>query len=74
MIDRVKEVKEVGDQIGDEIVTELGDLVNHLKKAQPSLQPLVTYFEGELTKLKNELHADATIKEIQEIMYALPSK
>lgn len=68
LTERVKEVKQVGEEIGNEIVTELTDLVEHLKKAQPSLKPLISYFETELTKLKNELHADQTIKEIQDIL------
>lgn len=64
----LKEVKVIIDKIGEELYTEFNDLLEHLKKSQPSLKSLVAYFEGELTKLKNELHADQTIKEIQEIL------
>ncbi|XP_014235825.1 apolipophorins [Trichogramma pretiosum] len=66
LIQHVKDVKAVGEEIGKEVVVEFGDLFEHLKKAQPSLKSLIAYFEGELTKLKNELHADAAVKEIQE--------
>ena len=64
----VEEIKQVCDHICKEIETEFTDLFEHLKKAQPNLKPLIAYFEGELTKLKNELHADQTIKEIQDIL------
>ncbi|XP_001604024.1 apolipophorins [Nasonia vitripennis] len=68
LTERVKEIKQIGEEIGKEIVTEFTDLFEHLKKAQPSLKPLIAYFEGELNKLKTELHADQTIKEIQDIL------
>lgn len=49
-------------------MSELKDLFDHLIKAQPNLKPLVAYYKTELMKLKDELHADQTIKEIQDIM------
>lgn len=58
-------MKEVGQAVGQEAVVELKDLLQHLKRASPNLKPLVDYYQGELEKLKNELHADETIKEIQ---------
>lgn len=40
------------------------DLLEHLEKALPNIT-LLDYYEAELNKLKNELHADQTIKDIQ---------
>lgn len=68
MTELLKEVKIIIDKIGEEIYTEFKDLLEHLKKSQPNLKSLIAYFEAELTKLKNELHADQTIKEIQDIL------
>lgn len=44
---------------------EIRNVLDHLKKAQPNIKPLLDYYEAELNKLKDELHADQTIKDIQ---------
>ncbi|XP_071631577.1 apolipophorins [Temnothorax longispinosus] len=61
----LKQLKDVSNDIVNEAEKELTDLVEHLKKAQPNLKPLLDYYETELNKLKNELNADQTIKDIQ---------
>lgn len=61
----MKELKEASVEAVNELERELRDLVQHLKKAQPDVKPLVKYYEDELKKLKEELHADQTIKDIQ---------
>ncbi|XP_035725460.1 apolipophorins-like [Vespa mandarinia] len=60
-----KQMKEVATDIAKETVTELKDLLDHAKKAQPNIQILLDYYSNELTKFKNELHADQIIQEIQ---------
>ncbi|XP_011691522.1 PREDICTED: apolipophorins [Wasmannia auropunctata] len=64
-IELLKQFKDVTNEIVNEVEQELKDLVEHLKKAQPNIKPLLEYYEAELNKLKNELHADQTIKDIQ---------
>ncbi|XP_012523598.1 apolipophorins [Monomorium pharaonis] len=61
----LKQLKEAGNELADETERELKDLVEHLKKAQPNIKPLLDYYDAELNKLNNELHADQTIKDIQ---------
>ncbi|XP_019888404.1 apolipophorins [Ooceraea biroi] len=61
----MKQLKEASVDIGNEVETELKDLVEHLKKAQPNIKPLMDYYEGELKKLKEEFQTDQTIKDIQ---------
>jgi len=51
--------------MANELETELKDLVEHLRKAQPQIKQLVDYYEGELKKLKQEFYKDQTIKDIQ---------
>lgn len=58
-------MKEVSTDIAKETVTELKDLIEHAKKAQPNVQILLDYYSNELNKFKNELHADQIIQEIQ---------
>ncbi|KAL0104310.1 hypothetical protein PUN28_017203 [Cardiocondyla obscurior] len=61
----LKQLKDASNEIVDEAERELKDLVDHLKKAQPNFKPLLEYYENELNKLKNELNADQTIKDIE---------
>ncbi|XP_018393503.1 PREDICTED: apolipophorins [Cyphomyrmex costatus] len=61
----LKQLKDVSNEIGNEAERELKDLAEHLKKAQPNFKSLLDYYETELNKLKNELQADQTIKDIQ---------
>lgn len=68
LIEYSKQLKEVSQKMGDEAVTEFKDLFDHLKKAQPNLKPLVDYYTTELKKLKEELHADATVQEIEAVL------
>ena len=70
-IEYIKQIKDIIENITEEIMTELKDLIEHLKKAQPNLKPLIEHYQIELTKLKDELHADETVKEIQAILYVL---
>ncbi|XP_011166991.1 apolipophorins [Solenopsis invicta] len=63
-IELLKQLKDTVTEISDEVERELKDLVEHLKKSQPNIKPLLDYYEAELNKLKNELHADQTIKDI----------
>ncbi|KAI4494899.1 hypothetical protein M0804_001100 [Polistes exclamans] len=65
ILDIAQQVKTVTADTSKEIVTELKDLLEHTKKAQPNLKPLLDYYSGELNKFKNELNADKTIQEIQ---------
>jgi hypothetical protein len=64
-IELLKQYKDASNEMMNELERELKDLVDHLKKAQPNLKSLLDYYETELNKLKNELHADETIKDIQ---------
>lgn len=64
-IEAIKQIKNIIEDIGEEIVSELKDFVQHLKKAQPNLKPLIDHYQTELAKLVEELHADETVKEIQ---------
>ncbi|XP_043491499.1 apolipophorins [Polistes fuscatus] len=65
ILDIAQQLKTVKVDTGKEIVTELKDLLEHTKKAQPNLKPLLDYYSSELNKFKNELNADQTIQEIQ---------
>ncbi|KAK1130809.1 hypothetical protein K0M31_018919 [Melipona bicolor] len=67
-LERVKKLKEVNEYVLEQVKAEGTDLVEHLKKAQPNMKPLVDYYQGELNKIKKELSADETIKEIQAIL------
>ncbi|XP_046751140.1 apolipophorins [Diprion similis] len=67
---RVVEVAKLANQfvesLAEEIVTEVKDLLEHLKKARPNLKPLLDYYVAELNKLKDELNIEAEgIKQIQ---------
>lgn len=64
-IEYIKQIKDILEDVGEEIVAELKDFVQHLKKAQPNLKPLIDHFQTEMNKLIEELHADETVKEIQ---------
>lgn len=61
----LKQLKDASIEIIKETEQEVKDLLEHLKKAQPNIKPLLDYYETELNKLKNELHAEQTIKDIQ---------
>lgn len=67
-IELLKQLKETSNEIISEVERELKDLVEHLKKAQPNLKPLLDYYEAELNKLKNEVQADQTIKDIYAVL------
>lgn len=60
---------DVFNELASEAKVEVEDLVEHLKKAQPNMKPLLDYYQTELSKLKNELHADQTIKDIEALLY-----
>jgi len=60
----LKQFKDVFNDIANETEKELKDFVEHLKKAQPNMKPLLDYYETELNKLKNEFNTDQTIKDI----------
>ncbi|XP_024936320.1 apolipophorins isoform X2 [Cephus cinctus] len=64
-IDLAKHLQAALKSIAQEVVTELKDLWEHLKKAQPNLTSLLQHYENELVKLRNELQTDQTVKEIQ---------
>ncbi|XP_072754262.1 apolipophorins [Anoplolepis gracilipes] len=64
-IELLKQLKEASIEIIKESEQEIKDLLDHLKKAQPNIKPLLDYYDTELNKMKNELHADQTIKDIQ---------
>lgn len=68
LIEYSKQLKEVSKKLGDEAITEFKDLFEHLKKAQPNFKPLIDYYQAELQKLKDELHADATVQEIEAVL------
>lgn len=62
---RNEQLKTVVKEITSEAITEVNDLFQHLKKAQPNFKPVLDYYQAELEKLKQELNADTTITEIQ---------
>lgn len=64
-IELLKQFKDASIEIIKELEQEVKNLLEHLKKAQPNIKPLLDYYENELNKLKSELHADQTIKDIQ---------
>lgn len=64
-------MKDASIEIANEVETEMKDLVEHLKKAQPNIKPFLEYYQTELAKLKNELHADQTMKDVQAVLYVL---
>ncbi|XP_014488121.1 PREDICTED: apolipophorins [Dinoponera quadriceps] len=61
----MKQLKGIGDEIENEIQEELKDLVKHLDSAKPNTKQLQDYYQTELIKLNNEIHADQTFKDIQ---------
>ncbi|XP_015429625.1 PREDICTED: apolipophorins [Dufourea novaeangliae] len=67
-IELAKKLKEVQDYVVEQTKAEVGDLLDHLKKAQPNIKPLLDYYQTELHKLKEELNADETIKKITTIL------
>nr|XP_034187967.1 apolipophorins [Osmia lignaria] len=64
-IELAKRKKELLDYVVEEVKAEGTDLLDHLKKAQPNIKPLMDYYQGELNKMKDEVYADETVKEIQ---------
>lgn len=58
-------IKETQDWAAEQIRAETADLTKHLQDAQPNLKPLFEYYQNELSKLKQEINADETVKEIQ---------
>lgn len=61
----LKKLKETQEEVVKEVTVETGDLFKHLEKALPTLKPLAEYYKKELNKLKEEINADETVKEIQ---------
>lgn len=61
----VKRAKDLNEYVTEQTKIEGKDLLEHLKKAQPNLKPLLEYYQRELNKMKEEIDADETIKEIQ---------
>lgn len=66
-----KQLEGVADEIEKEVVEELKDFVHHLDNSKPNMKQLLDYYQTELTKLKDELHADQTVKDIQATLYVL---
>ncbi|XP_054010516.1 apolipophorins isoform X2 [Hylaeus anthracinus] len=64
-MERLKKLKDIQGYVVEQLQVEFGDLVEHLKKAQPNLKPLMEYYKGELNKLEKEISADETVQEIQ---------
>lgn len=60
-----EKLQAIGKEGSEEFASEMKDFAEHLKKAKPDMKPLLDYYVAEMTKLKDELHADQTIKEIQ---------
>ncbi|XP_032678528.1 apolipophorins [Odontomachus brunneus] len=60
-----KQLKEINDEIGSEVTEELKDFIKHLDSSKPNTKHVLDYYQTELTKLKNELNADQTVKDIQ---------
>ncbi|XP_046492116.1 apolipophorins [Neodiprion pinetum] len=66
VVEVAKLTNEFVESLAEEIITEVKDLLEHLKKAQPNLKPLFDYYVAELTKLKDELNIETEgIKQIQ---------
>ncbi|XP_034949851.1 apolipophorins [Chelonus insularis] len=65
IVKHLEQMKQAAKEVADEANVEFKDLYEHLKKAQPNWKPIIDYYEAELEKLKQELNADTTIKEIQ---------
>ncbi|KAL6267909.1 hypothetical protein P5V15_000977, partial [Pogonomyrmex californicus] len=68
-IELMKQLKDASIEIVNELEQELKSFVEHLKKAQPNMKALLEYYETELNKLKTELHADQTMKDIQATLH-----
>ncbi|XP_078038624.1 retinoid- and fatty-acid binding glycoprotein apolipophorin, partial [Augochlora pura] len=64
-LELVEKLNETQDWVAKQLQAEIGDLTQHLQKAQPNLKPLFEYYQNELSKLKQEINADETVKEIQ---------
>lgn len=64
-IELAKRKKELLEYVVEEVKAEGTDFLDHLKKAQPNIKPLMDYYQGELNKMKDEVYADETVKEIQ---------
>lgn len=65
----LKQLNNVGDEIGNEIEEELKDFAKQLSNARVNIKQLQDYYQAELTKLDNELQADQTIKDIMATLY-----
>nr|XP_033202794.1 apolipophorins [Bombus vancouverensis nearcticus] len=65
ILELVKKLKDVDDYALNQVKAEGTDFIEHLKKAQPNMKPLLDYYQTELNKIKDELNADESIKEIQ---------
>ncbi|XP_076231616.1 retinoid- and fatty-acid binding glycoprotein apolipophorin [Calliopsis andreniformis] len=61
----VKKLKEIQEHVMQQVQAESTDLLEHLKKAQPNMKPLLDYYKAELNKIKDEIDADETVKQIQ---------
>lgn len=64
-LELVKQLKQTQEAVVKATGLEIEDFWKHLEKAQPNLKPLVEYYKSELNKLKQEINADETVKEIQ---------
>ncbi|XP_076643954.1 retinoid- and fatty-acid binding glycoprotein apolipophorin [Halictus rubicundus] len=64
-LELLKKAKQTQEDVVKAFKLEIEDFWKHLDKAQPSLKPLVDYYQNELNKLKQEINADETVKEIQ---------
>ncbi|XP_066596058.1 apolipophorins [Prorops nasuta] len=65
LIQVLKQLKEVSEKVSDGVADDFKGLLEHLKKAQPNVKPLLDYYQTERDKLKKELESDPTVEEIE---------
>ncbi|RZC36402.1 apolipophorin, partial [Asbolus verrucosus] len=64
-----KMLKQLSEQWNKNAEQELNRLGDIIAKATPNLTPLRQYYVGELNKIKEEILADKTIRDISEFLY-----
>ncbi|XP_012266095.2 apolipophorins [Athalia rosae] len=66
VIDVITAGGEFVDALVKEIITEIKDLLEHLKKASPNFKPLVDHYQAELEKIKQESNIESeSFKQVQ---------
>ncbi|KAJ8950746.1 hypothetical protein NQ318_011239 [Aromia moschata] len=61
-------LQNIGKEWSEDVRNEVSQLGELSKRATPNLQPLKDYYTSELQKIKNEILADKSLKEINELL------